>query len=260
MHYTLPRDGAERHETSAMSTSPGRYLILIDQQQYGPYSPEELHEGLAAGWARPEHLVWGPDLATWTPLGQLPGLGAPIHPPALPTAPARKRPRGRLLSVCLVASGAAAVALVLATVIWLGRAGSPFAGDRQPEPYDFEDIYTSDTGDWRSYPDRPAEEAAIAGRQRELVRALRAGDVEAAAQFVDPEEREIWTSQTRANPALAATLADALDTAELSFLGVEINIPDDPRTRTAAFVVTSGRRSFEVMWIKLDGVWYLYRC
>jgi hypothetical protein len=25
-------------------------------------------------------------------------------------------------------------------------------------------------------------------------------------------------------------------------------------------VVTSGGRSFEIMWIKIDDVWFLYRC
>jgi hypothetical protein len=242
-----------------MSASPGGYLLLVDQQQYGPYSLEELRDGLAAGWARPEHLVWGPALAGWTPLGQLPGV-VPAATPPPPPAPAPRRRRGRLLWVgCLSAAGAAALALAVAAVLWLGWPGNPFAADRQPEPYDFEEIYSSDTGDWRRYPDRPAEEAAIAARQRELVQALRGGDLEAAARFVVPEDREVWTSRTRARPALAVALADALDTAEMSFLGAEPDIPDDPRSRTAAFVVTSGRRSFEVVWVKLDGAWYLYR-
>jgi|GEM_PF-3818587 len=243
-----------------MSASPGGYLLLVDQQQYGPYGLEELREGLAAGWARPEHLVWGPGLSDWSPLGQLPGVVPAAPPPPPPPAPPPRRRRGRLLWVgCLAAWGAAAVALAVAAVLWLGWPGNPFADDRQPEPYDFEEIYSSDTGDWQRYPDRPAEEAAIAARQRDLVRALRAGDLDAAARYVVPEDQEAWIARTRAEPALAGTLADALDTAEMSFLGVEPDIPDDPRSRTAGFVVTSGRRSFEVMWVKLDGAWYLYR-
>lgn len=243
-----------------MSAGSDGYLLLVDQQQHGPYSLEELRAGLGEGWARPEHLVWGPGLSGWTPLDRVPGLGWHAAPPPPTPAPTTPRRRSPLLWVgCLLASGAVVLAMAVGGAFWLGWLSNPLTDGRQPEPYDFEEIYASDTGAWRSYPDRPAEEAAIAARRRDLARALRAGDVDAAADFVVPEDKDTWEARTRSEPALAVALADALDTAEMSFLGVQPDIPDDPRSRTAGFVVTSGRRSFEIVWIKLDGTWYLYR-
>jgi hypothetical protein len=243
-----------------MTEGPDGYLLLIDQQQYGPYSLGELRAGVREGWARTDHLVWGPGLTDWVPIEQVPGLGGPAAPLPPPPQPTATRRRGPLLWVgCFLGCGVVVLALAVAAAFWLGWLNSPFTNGRQPEAYDFEAIYASDTGEWRRYPDRPAEEAAIAARQRELIRALRAGDLETAARFVVPEDREVWTARTRARPALTAALADALDTAEMSFLGVQPDIPDDPRSRTAGFVVTSGGHSFEIMWVKLDGAWYLYR-
>ena len=69
-----------------MNNSMKSYYLIVGNQQYGPYSLEELQVGLRAGWARREQLVWTPGWIAWTPIFQVPGLGAPIPPPH-PNAP-----------------------------------------------------------------------------------------------------------------------------------------------------------------------------
>lgn len=239
-----------------MSTESRGYLLLIDQQQHGPYSLEELQTGLREGWARPEHLIWGPGLTDWTPIDRVPSLsGCADVPPQLPAPVATRRRRPLLWAGCLTIAGVLVLAVAFVGVVRLGWFGGP---DR-PEPFDFEEIYASDTGDWRRYPDLETELEAIARRREKLVRALRAGEFDVAAGFVDPEDQEVWQARTQAEPALAVALADALDTSVVSFLSEQPRIPDDPRSRTAGFVVTARGRRFEILWIKLDDTWFLYR-
>ena len=243
-----------------MSAETRGFLLLIDQQQHGPYSLEELQTGLREGWARPEDLIWGPGLTEWTSIASVPSLGGCADlPPPVPAPVATRRRSPLLWAGCLAIAGVLVLAAAFVGVVRLGWVNSPFGGRDRPESYDFEEIYASDTGDWRRYPDLETELEAIARRREKLVRTLRAGELDTAAGFVNPEDQEVWQSRTRAEPALAAALADALDTSVVSFLSVQPRIPDDPRSRTAGFVVTARGRRFEILWIKLDNTWFLYR-
>lgn len=49
-------------------------------QQFGPYSAEEVQSYLAQGTLFPGDFAWHEGLPTWTPLSQIPGLGAPAAP------------------------------------------------------------------------------------------------------------------------------------------------------------------------------------
>lgn len=246
-----------------MSAGDGGYLLLVGEQQYGPYSADDLQAGLREGWARPDHLVWRPGLTDWTTLQQALGL-PPALPPPPPRAPVeaevpRRRGLRPWLLGCLVACGVVTVTLAVALAARSGWIGAVLDSGDRPEPYDLETIYDTDNGDWRAYPDLKVELKAIAQRQSTLVQALRAGDVESAAAFICPEDQSVWTTRTRAEPALGAALADALDTSVISFLSSGTEVKDDPRSRTAGFVVSARGRRFEIVWIKLDGDWYLYR-
>lgn len=51
-------------------------------QQVGPLTWEEIIEAARRGDLRPDSLVWGPSLATWTRADSIPGLFAPVVPTA----------------------------------------------------------------------------------------------------------------------------------------------------------------------------------
>lgn len=53
-------------------------------------------------------------------------------------------------------------------------------------------------------------------------------------------------------------MAEVLSGAEMAFLGTENNAEDDPRSRTATYIVEYEGYAYYVTWIKQGKTWYLY--
>jgi len=66
------------------SYQPNTYLVAINGQQGGPYTPAHLAQFLAAGKLTQATLVWRQGMATWKPLGEIPELVGNVEPPPLP--------------------------------------------------------------------------------------------------------------------------------------------------------------------------------
>ncbi len=126
-------------------------------------------------------------------------------------------------------------------------------------PYDPEaSVYSADMGDWQNSPDLKKEQDAIAKRQRELISSLEKDNIKKAVKYFYPEYQPTWQKQMEDDPEGTATLAAVLSTAEMTFLGKPNELKDDPRSRTATFVVEFEQSGFYITWIKYDGTWYLY--
>lgn len=68
---------------------PIAYHIILEGQQAGPFTMEQLQQMLAAGQVTPDHMVWRPGQAEWQPLQRFlpPPLPPPAAAPARPAAP-----------------------------------------------------------------------------------------------------------------------------------------------------------------------------
>jgi membrane protease subunit (stomatin/prohibitin family) len=62
--------------------------IAVNGQTQGPFSLQQVAQGISAGQLNRESLVWSQGMASWTPAGQVPQLGAAFaasaSPPPLP--------------------------------------------------------------------------------------------------------------------------------------------------------------------------------
>jgi len=75
-----------------MSSESQQWYVLVDGQQTGPFSPEQLAEAVATGAVTAETQVWTEDLAEWIPASGVGGLfpaptaavepAAPVEQPA----------------------------------------------------------------------------------------------------------------------------------------------------------------------------------
>lgn len=66
--------------------------VTQNGQTHGPFSHEQLAQGIQQGQVTPQTLVWSAGMAAWTEAGQLPQLAAmfgPPPPPPPPTPPAK---------------------------------------------------------------------------------------------------------------------------------------------------------------------------
>jgi hypothetical protein len=64
--------------------------IAVDGQTQGPFTPEQIAGGVAAGQVRGDTLVWTAGMANWLAANQVPSLAAlfqPAPPPLPVTAP-----------------------------------------------------------------------------------------------------------------------------------------------------------------------------
>lgn len=61
--------------------------VAINGQSQGPFSPEQLQQGIAAGQVTAQTLLWAPHLAGWTAAGEIPELRAAFHRPPPPPPP-----------------------------------------------------------------------------------------------------------------------------------------------------------------------------
>lgn len=119
-------------------------------------------------------------------------------------------------------------------------------------------LYAPELYDWTSYPDLGKEQKAIEKRQKNLIENLEKGNIDKAVANLYPEIQDTWKTLFENDPEGAAALAEVLSGAEMAFLGTENNAEDDPRSRTATYIVEYEGYAYYVTWIKQGKTWYLY--
>ena len=61
--------------------------IAVNGQSQGPYAPEQIQQGIAAGRITPQTLLWAPQLSGWTAAGQIPDWAGAFQRPAVTPPP-----------------------------------------------------------------------------------------------------------------------------------------------------------------------------
>ncbi|MEM9293061.1 MAG: SPFH domain-containing protein [Acidobacteriota bacterium] len=73
---------------------PPQWHVVSGGQSAGPFTPQQVVQGIGAGQVNPQTLVWTAGMGQWTPAGQVPQLAGyfrsapPPAPPSPPTPPA----------------------------------------------------------------------------------------------------------------------------------------------------------------------------
>ncbi len=66
---------------------PSQWHVAVNGQTQGPYGPEQIAAGIAAGQINKTTLVWTAGMAGWVAAGQVPQLSGSFGPPAPPPVP-----------------------------------------------------------------------------------------------------------------------------------------------------------------------------
>ncbi|MEJ7591783.1 MAG: DUF4339 domain-containing protein [Planctomycetaceae bacterium] len=64
-------------------TLPSAWHVAVNGQGQGPYSPDQVASGIAAGQITKSTLVWAAGMAGWVAAGQVPQLASAFGPPHL---------------------------------------------------------------------------------------------------------------------------------------------------------------------------------
>lgn len=114
--------------------------------------------------------------------------------------------------------------------------------------------------DWRQYPDLGSEQEAIQQTRQSFQKAMRAGDIESAVQWIHEDMQGVYRALFEQRPEAAASFADLLDASQMQFLSPAV-ISEDPANeiviRTAEYVVSLEGFDFYIRWIKEGGTWRL---
>ena len=67
--------------------------VAVNGQTQGPFTLPQIAQGISAGQLNRESLVWSQGMASWTPAGQVPQLGAAFAASASPPPPPPPAPK-----------------------------------------------------------------------------------------------------------------------------------------------------------------------
>lgn len=82
--------GAQPGAAPPPPPAPAAWHVTANGQTFGPYSQEQLAQGIARGEVSASSLVWTAGFAAWTPAGQVPQLASLFGPPPPPPPPPPK--------------------------------------------------------------------------------------------------------------------------------------------------------------------------
>jgi hypothetical protein len=263
-------------------------MIYRNERQEGPYSWEQLVSHARSGNLTGADLVWSETTGDWIRADRVPGLLPLLSSPEPPAPPGRQTTRKTKRTFLFAAGGCLALLLLLACgtlFVFLleglpGRAGDglspadivqdapatvapdviPAGGAADDGPFWEEDVEDAlgalDDPDWRSYPDRDEEEAAIAQTLEGFAAAMKRGDLDGSVAFILDERREAYRELFGANPAAMASFADVLSGGEMSFLSEYAE--SAAFNRIAEYAVDLDGFTFYVVFMKVDDTWVLY--
>ena len=66
---------------------PAMWHVAVNGQTQGPYGPDHITAGIAAGQINATTLVWTAGMPNWVAAGQIPQLAGAFGPPAPPPMP-----------------------------------------------------------------------------------------------------------------------------------------------------------------------------
>lgn len=176
---------------------------------------------------------------------------AALYPPkTIKSRPVRRFP----ILIITIILGAAVVFAGIYTAYLNGLLKNPFSKQIPFDP----DSSVYNSADWENSPDLKKEQDAIVKRQRELISNLEKNNIKKAVKYFFPDIQSEWQKKLEDDPDGTAVLAEVLATAEMTFLGQDNKVKEDPRGRAASFLVKYDQKGFFITWIKYEGVWYLY--
>lgn len=245
-----------------------QWYVWREGQRYGPYTWEELVAYSRAGNVTSTDLVWSVSTDGWVRARLVPGLAPAPAPSSRRAAPSTTRP-SRTRTILFAGGGIALVLLVGCLAVWFlvvtppsgveTAAGSTIANDEVPreelEAF-YEAIAVADDPDWQNYPDREAEEAAIAQTLDAFTEALKRGDVDGSAAHVLEERREGYRALFSSNPEAMASFADVITSGEMCFLSDDSG--GQAFNRTAEYKIEWDGFTFYVVFMKVGERWVLY--
>ena len=117
-------------------------------------------------------------------------------------------------------------------------------------------IAAMDGGDWRSYPDLAAEQAAIDATLSGFAEAMQAGDLDRAVSHILPERQQAYHALFAANPEGMASFGALMNQATMSFLSEQTDTT--AYSRTAEYALEIDGVTFYLMLIKTSDGWVLY--
>lgn len=85
---SAPGIGAPMPGSTAPTPPPlPAWHIAVNGQSQGPYAPEQIQQGIAAGRITPQTLLWSPQLSGWTAANQIPEWAGAFQRPSVTPPP-----------------------------------------------------------------------------------------------------------------------------------------------------------------------------
>lgn len=258
------------------------WYLYDGESQAGPFTWNELYQKVRQGEIIHSTLVWKQGTPDWTRADEIPGL-MPVTTPdhqdvqKVPTgvaaaegmqgtAPAKKQSVVKKESGKKIMITLAAVVLIIGGIFTARHflfllTGNGEAPETIAYPWSVEEVegvLGRDDGDWQNYPDREAEEEAIAAVIGQFAEALAQQDVNRSVSLIVTERQDAYRELFSANTQAMEGFAQLIARAEMSFLSEYVGPGATTFLRTAEYSVTLDDFTFYLVFMKSDDRWRLY--
>ncbi len=249
-----------------------QWYLSRNEQQYGPYTWEELVDLYHCGNILPGDMLWNPFSQEWTAPNNI-SFTNPILNPIQDNLLSRRK------KILFLTLGALIITFLFTGIIFIlikqtgptylaGISRSLFSKNTKPiqsQPHDeilinldhYEsEIQGQDAVDWRNYPDLKQEQDSIQKTLLSFTQTLKDSNPDTAIQFIEQEKQDAYRELFSSRPEAMESFADIISKAEISFLSA--HSPTEPNNRTAEYKVVLDDFTFYIILMKIDDEWVLY--
>ncbi len=236
-----------------------QWYLARDDQQFGPYTLEQMKEFAREGRLLPQDLVWNEGLSEWVAASKIPELfgetkrTAPtptIHPAINHDAKVEEnitesesKPDTKKLRPLPIILTVVILLILSASAYVLMSRGMPVGGSPDQA--------------WKKQADYKEQKKVIDGVIKDYSQALENQNVDEAVSFFAADQQEFYRSILAQSTELMPEMAQDLKTAEMTFLSIDEGLEEPEFNRIAEYEIQCDDYTFSILFMKEQDRWVI---
>ncbi len=235
-----------------------QWYLARDDQQFGPYSLEQMKEFARKGRLLPQDLVWNEGLSEWVLASKIPelfGENSSIVPNSSTPHTVKhdykaeeniheseSKPGAKLRPLPIILTAIIVIILSASAYVLMSK-GMP--------------VGSSPDQAWKKQADYKEQKKVIDGVIKDYSLALENQNVDEAVSFFAADQQEFYRSILAQSTELMPEMADDLKTAQMTFLSIDEGLEEPEFNRIAEYEIQCDDYTFSILFMKEQDRWVI---